>query len=113
MAEDPHAVAWDEAYNATDTLLIGIEGLIHAAFTVADQHPALGGPQRETAALRAVLDTLREKNEALREARDAEYRAGLQMQKAPPRTGSEHAASADLGRTQGSRDHSPQVALGA
>lgn len=74
--ENPAAVAWDEAYNATDTLLISIEGLIHAAFTVVDEHPALGGPERETAALRAVLDTLREKNEALREMRSAEYRAG-------------------------------------
>ena len=79
--ETPQAVGWDDAYNATDTLLISIEGLIHAAFTVADEHPALGGPERETAALRAVLDTLREKNEALREMRSAEYRAGRELVK--------------------------------
>ncbi len=82
--EDPAAVAWDRAYHATDTHLIAIEGLIHAAFLLASEHPALNTPTPESAALDAVLRTLQEKNEALREARSAEYRLGLDLRRDQP-----------------------------
>ena len=72
--------AWSDAFNASDTALIRIEGLTHAAFMLADNHPALGGPDAPTAALTEVLRALVEAHEPLRELRSTEYRAGLAVE---------------------------------
>ncbi len=73
------ADTWEAAYNATDTHLAAIEGLIHAAFLLASEHPHLNTNEPESVALDAVLRALREKNEALSVVRSAEYQAGLAL----------------------------------
>lgn len=77
----PAALDWRDAYNETDTVLIAMEGLIHAAETLASEHSGLCNPEPASAALTVVLRCLREKNDALREARSAEFRAGLDLDK--------------------------------
>jgi hypothetical protein len=70
---------WEAAYDATDTHLAAIAGLVHAAFLLPIEHPHLNTNEPESVALDTVLQTLREKNEALSVTRSAAYRAGLAL----------------------------------
>ena len=73
---------WTEVYNGTDTVLISIERPIHAMGMIADEHPRIGGPERQTAALIEVMRAPKEKNERLKGLRPEEYRAGLALREA-------------------------------
>ncbi len=73
------ALAWEAAYNATDDKLNRLEGALVALSIVAEHHPALMTSRREDAAISELLRILDTEAAALREARSAEYRAGLAM----------------------------------
>jgi hypothetical protein len=68
----PDPVPCDEACNATNLVLISMEGFVNDAWIFPDEHPALAGQQRQTAALHVLLYTLPNPSEALRNLRSAE-----------------------------------------
>lgn len=71
MSVDP---TFRAAYEKSDCEIIELEGLIDALDTLIGQCPGLGGPDRETGALRATFNAIRRQMIVVAEAQDSMWK---------------------------------------